>query len=77
MIMRLKPHFFCLSSNAHSCELNISVSTQILKPVKFVDNVHEIGGVFNKPLPRQSGCSLNKLVMTSSLINVVDNFFFQ
>ena len=31
----LQTSLFCISSNADSCQLNISVSTQILKPIKF------------------------------------------
>ena len=33
--MRFKPHFSCLSSKANSWWLNISVTTEILKPIKF------------------------------------------
>ena len=52
MTVRFKPQFSCLSSDADSWSLNISVSTQILNAIKFVDNVHEIGGVFdNLPTP--------------------------
>ena len=59
MTVRVKSHFSCLSNNADSCQLKISVSTQILKPNKFVCNVHETGGVFdhvdNPPTPDKVG----------------------
>ena len=51
LTVTFKPHFSCLSQacNADSCQLNISVSTQILKPIDFVGNVHEIGDFFDNP----------------------------
>ena len=63
MILRFKPHFSCLSNNADTCLLNISVSTQTLKPMKFSSNVHEIGGVFdNPPIPEKLGPLLTNLL---------------